>query len=209
MTTSSDPYSELDRLASSLLQARPGPRLMSVDLYREAVDVDGQLLTIRAQRTAPRTEGAKWLVQERPAGHLPPPVQHRRGCRLSQHLRLLRQPRAQSGHPSKRKGKTPQDSCPESAPDSGVSPGRRPIDEPKLARRQAPHRHRTCRGCRARNKPTRCFSFAARAESKQGRPFPDAERRNTRPCKTGRRACTQPSGLSTVIHPLFTKGVLP
>lgn len=32
---------------------------------------------------------------------------------------------------------------------------------------------------------TRCFSFAGRAESKQGRPFPDAERRNTRPCKTG------------------------
>jgi len=86
MTTSSDPFSELDRLASSLLQARPGPRLMPVDLYREAdryiltadlpgvepesvdIDVDGQLLTIRAQRTAPRTEGAKWLVQERPAG---------------------------------------------------------------------------------------------------------------------------------------------
>lgn len=50
---------------------------MPVDLYREAdryiltadlpgvepesvdIDVDGQLLTIRAQRTAPRTEGAK------------------------------------------------------------------------------------------------------------------------------------------------------
>ncbi len=86
MALSFDPLSELDRLASGLLQSRPGPRVMPVDLYREAdryiltadlpgvepesidIDVDGQLLTIRAQRTAPRTEGAKWLVQERPAG---------------------------------------------------------------------------------------------------------------------------------------------
>ena len=35
------------------------------------------------------------------------------------------------------------------------------------------------------------------------------ERRNTRPCKTGRRACTQPSGLSTVVYPVFTEGVRP
>jgi HSP20 family protein len=59
---------------------------MPVDLYRDAdryvlnadlpgvdpgsvdVDVDGQLLTIRAQRTAGSAEGAKWLTQERPAG---------------------------------------------------------------------------------------------------------------------------------------------
>ena len=86
MAMSFDPLSELDRLASGLLQSRPGPRVMPVDLYREAdryiltadlpgvepesvdIDVDGQLLTIRAQRTAPHTEGAKWLVQERPAG---------------------------------------------------------------------------------------------------------------------------------------------
>ncbi len=36
MATSSDPFGELDRLALSLLQARPGPRLTPVDLYREA-----------------------------------------------------------------------------------------------------------------------------------------------------------------------------
>ena len=86
MAMSFDPLSELDRLASGLLQSRPGPRVMPVDLYRDGdryilsadlpgvepesvdIDVDGQLLTIRAQRTAPHTEGAKWLVQERPAG---------------------------------------------------------------------------------------------------------------------------------------------
>lgn len=86
MTMSFDPFNELDRLTGSLLQFRPGPRFMPVDLYRESedyvlnadlpgidpgsvdVDVDGQLLTIRAQRTAATREGAKWLVQERPTG---------------------------------------------------------------------------------------------------------------------------------------------
>jgi HSP20 family protein len=81
-----DPFSELDRLAAGLLQSRPGPRTMPVDLYRDAdryvvtadlpgidpgsvdVDIDGQLLTIRAQRTVGSADGAKWLVQERPAG---------------------------------------------------------------------------------------------------------------------------------------------
>lgn len=86
MTMSFDPFGELDRVAGSLLQFRPGPRFMPVDLYLEGehyildadlpgidpgsvdVDVDGQLLTIRAQRTAATREGAKWLVQERPTG---------------------------------------------------------------------------------------------------------------------------------------------
>lgn len=86
MTMSFDPFSELDRLTGSLLQFRPGPRFMPVDLYRERenyiltadlpgidpssvdVDVDGQLLTIRAHRTAATREGAKWLVQEGPTG---------------------------------------------------------------------------------------------------------------------------------------------
>ncbi|WP_382309479.1 Hsp20/alpha crystallin family protein [Herbiconiux sp. UC225_62] len=86
MAMSSDPFSEFDRLASTLLQSRPGPRVMPVDLYREGdryvltadlpgadpgsidIDVDGQLLTIRAQRTTASAEGVKWLSQERPAG---------------------------------------------------------------------------------------------------------------------------------------------
>ncbi|SDY62937.1 Hsp20/alpha crystallin family protein [Herbiconiux ginsengi] len=86
MAMSFDPFSEFDRLASTMLQSRPGPRLMPVDLYREGdryvltadlpgadpgsidIDVDGQLLTIRAQRTTASAEGVKWLSQERPAG---------------------------------------------------------------------------------------------------------------------------------------------
>lgn len=86
MTMSFDPFAGLDRLTGNLLQFRPGPRFMPVDLHRESdhyvlnadlpgidpgsvdLDIDGQLLTIRAQRTAATQEGAKWLVQERPTG---------------------------------------------------------------------------------------------------------------------------------------------
>ncbi len=86
MAMSFDPFSDLDRLTGALLSNRPGPRFMPVDLYRERdayilnadlpgvdpgsvdVDVDGQLLTIRAERTAASAEGAKWLSQERPYG---------------------------------------------------------------------------------------------------------------------------------------------
>jgi HSP20 family protein len=86
MAMSFDPFSEMDRLAGALLGTRQGPRFMPVDLYRDGeqyvltadlpgidpgsvdIDVDGQLLTIRAQRTASSNEGAKWLSQERPYG---------------------------------------------------------------------------------------------------------------------------------------------
>ncbi len=86
MAMSFDPFNELDRLAGSVMGLRQGPRFMPVDLYRDGdqyilnadlpgidpgsvdVDVDGQLLTIRAQRTASSADGAKWLSQERPSG---------------------------------------------------------------------------------------------------------------------------------------------
>jgi len=81
-----DPFRELDRVAANLLDTTQGPRLMPIDLYRDGdhyilnadlpgidpgtvdVDVDGQLLTIRAERTARGQEGVKWLAQERPSG---------------------------------------------------------------------------------------------------------------------------------------------
>jgi HSP20 family protein len=86
MAMSFDPFSDLDRLTGALLGTRPGPRLMPVDLYRDGdtyilnadlpgidpgsvdIDVDGQLLTIRAERTAGSANGVKWLSQERPHG---------------------------------------------------------------------------------------------------------------------------------------------
>jgi HSP20 family protein len=86
MAMSFDPFNDLDRLVGALPQFRQGPRYMPVDLYREAdqyvlvadlpgidpgsvdVDVDGQLLSIRAQRTVGGRDGAKWIAQERPHG---------------------------------------------------------------------------------------------------------------------------------------------
>lgn len=80
-----DPFRDLDRFTSSLFDNR-GPRVMPVDVFREGdhyllsadlpgvdpgsidIDVDGQLLTIRAERTSRSAEGAKWILQERPAG---------------------------------------------------------------------------------------------------------------------------------------------
>lgn len=85
MALSFDPFSQLDRFASSVFSTAT-TRAMPVDLFREGdryvlnadmpgvdpgsvdVDVDGQLLTIRAQRSSTRHDGVKWLVQERPEG---------------------------------------------------------------------------------------------------------------------------------------------
>ena len=81
-----DSFRELVRIAGALLTPRQGLRLMPIDLYREGdhyiltadlpgidpgsvdIDVDGQLLTIRAERTLRGAEGVKWLTRERESG---------------------------------------------------------------------------------------------------------------------------------------------
>jgi len=86
MAMTFDPFSELDRLTGALLGTAQGPRFMPVDLYRDGdryilnadmpgmdpdsvdIDMDGQLLTIRARRTAATDGGGNWLVRERPSG---------------------------------------------------------------------------------------------------------------------------------------------
>ncbi|MBD8219521.1 Hsp20/alpha crystallin family protein [Microbacterium sp. CFBP 13617] len=80
-----DPFRDLDRLASTFLDARRGggPRRMPMDLYRDGdhyvlsadlpgvdpgsvdIDVDGQLLTIRAERTLATGDDVKWITRER------------------------------------------------------------------------------------------------------------------------------------------------
>ena len=85
MAMNFDPFRDLDRVAGALLDTR-GPRLMPMDLYRDGdvyilsadmpgidpgsvdVDVDGQLLTIRAERTLANHDGVKWLTRERQSG---------------------------------------------------------------------------------------------------------------------------------------------
>jgi HSP20 family protein len=85
MAMNFDPFRELDRVAGALMDIR-GPRVMPMDLFREGdhyvlsadmpgidpgsvdIDVDGQLLTIRAERTMANHENVKWLTRERLAG---------------------------------------------------------------------------------------------------------------------------------------------
>ena len=80
-----DPFQELDRMAQAL-RGEGTLRGMPMDLYRQGdhyilaadlpgidpgsidVDIDGQLLTIRAQRTLHGAEGVKWLTRERESG---------------------------------------------------------------------------------------------------------------------------------------------
>ena len=89
VTLTFDPFREMDRLTNQLFGSSTsarGPRWMPMDLYRVedhfvvAVDlpgvdpgsidlnVDGNTLTIRAERSVRGDENAQWLAQERPAG---------------------------------------------------------------------------------------------------------------------------------------------
>jgi HSP20 family protein len=85
MALNYDPFRELDRMASALIDNR-GPRVMPMDLFREGdhyvlnadmpgidpgsvdIDVDGQLLTIRGERTMANHENVKWITRERTSG---------------------------------------------------------------------------------------------------------------------------------------------
>ena len=80
-----DPFRDLDRVAGVLRDSR-APRLMPMDLFREGdvyvlnadmpgidpgsvdIDVDGQLLTIRGERTLANHENVKWITRERTSG---------------------------------------------------------------------------------------------------------------------------------------------
>lgn len=83
MTTTFDPLREFASLAGTFADAPKGPRRMPMDLYRDGdtyvlnadlpgidpgsvdIDVDGQLLTIRAERTVASGDGVKWITRER------------------------------------------------------------------------------------------------------------------------------------------------
>ena len=86
MSNPFDVLSQFDRLASSVFDTARTPRLMPVDLFRDGdqyvlsadlpgidpesvdLDVDGQLLTIRAERPLPTSGEVKWISHERPHG---------------------------------------------------------------------------------------------------------------------------------------------
>ena len=90
MALTFDPFREMDRLTSQLLGTGGSPgggaRWMPMDLYRSGdhyvvnidlpgvdpgsidLDVDGNTLTVRAERTLSADDDAQWLARERPAG---------------------------------------------------------------------------------------------------------------------------------------------
>lgn len=86
MSSPFDVLAQFDRLTSGAFDTARAPRVMPVDLFRDGdqyilsadmpgidpesvdLDVDGQLLTIRAERRAP-SEQVKWLAHERPYGN--------------------------------------------------------------------------------------------------------------------------------------------
>ncbi len=86
MSSPFDVLTQLDRLTSGAFDTARAPRPMPVDLFREGdqyvlsadlpgidpdsvdLDLDGQLLTIRAERRAPLSEQVRWLAHERPYG---------------------------------------------------------------------------------------------------------------------------------------------
>lgn len=84
MTTTFDPFREMDRALSALRS--PAPAGMPMDLYRTAenfiaridlpgadpetidIDVEERTLTVRAERRATEGEDVQWLARERPSG---------------------------------------------------------------------------------------------------------------------------------------------
>src|SRR5690554_3826954 len=82
-----NPIRDMNRLADVLFEnTSRGPQQMPMDLYRDGdhylltadlpgmdpgsvdIDVDGQLLTVRAERTLPSGENVKWITRERTPG---------------------------------------------------------------------------------------------------------------------------------------------
>jgi HSP20 family protein len=86
MLMRSDPFRDLDRLAQQVLGAAARPSAMAMDAYRSGdefvvhfdlpgidpdsidVNVERDVLTVRAERRSPAPEGAEVIAAERPTG---------------------------------------------------------------------------------------------------------------------------------------------
>jgi HSP20 family protein len=100
VATRFDPFREMDRLLGQVFAADQAAGLMPMDLYRVGdhyvlnldlpgvdpgsidVNVEDQVLTIRAQRTSRTEDGVQWLAKERPNGTYARQVAVGRGLRL-------------------------------------------------------------------------------------------------------------------------------
>ncbi|MFE9440962.1 Hsp20/alpha crystallin family protein [Streptomyces sp. NPDC006602] len=86
MLMRTDPFREFDRLAQQVLGSTTRPTAMTMDAYRSGdefvvhfdlpgidpetieIDVERNVLNVRAERRSPAPEGAELLVAERPTG---------------------------------------------------------------------------------------------------------------------------------------------
>jgi HSP20 family protein len=86
MALNFESFRDFDRAAATLLSTQQAPKVMPLDLYRDNdtyivsadlpgidpgsvdVDIDGQVLTIRAERTLSSGDGVKWITRERQSG---------------------------------------------------------------------------------------------------------------------------------------------
>ncbi|CAM5229140.1 Hsp20/alpha crystallin family protein [Streptomyces fumanus] len=86
MLMRTDPFREFDRLAQQVLGSTTRPSAMPMDAYRAGddfivhfdlpgidpesieLDVERNVLNVRAERTSPAPEGAETVVAERPTG---------------------------------------------------------------------------------------------------------------------------------------------
>ena len=86
MLMRTDPFRSLDRLAEEVFGTPTHPAAMPLDAYRQGdtftvqfdlpgvradsidLTVEQNMLTVRAQRTRTSTEGAEWILGERPQG---------------------------------------------------------------------------------------------------------------------------------------------
>ena len=86
MVLTFDPFREIDRVAGQMLASAGGTAAMPLDLYRSgdhfvlhcdlagadpgsvAVNVDGRVLTIRAERSARTDSEVQWVRRERSTG---------------------------------------------------------------------------------------------------------------------------------------------
>ncbi|MGC5037751.1 MULTISPECIES: Hsp20/alpha crystallin family protein [unclassified Streptomyces] len=86
MLMRTDPFRELDRLTQQVLGSATRPSAMAMDAYRSGddfyvhfdlpgidpetieLDVERNVLNVRAERRSPAPEGAEQLVAERPTG---------------------------------------------------------------------------------------------------------------------------------------------
>ncbi|MFF7307849.1 Hsp20 family protein [Streptomyces sp. NPDC008137] len=86
MLMRTDPFRDLDRLTQQVLGSAARPSAMAIDAYRSGddflvhfdlpgidpetieLDVERNVLSVRAERRSPAPEGAELLVAERPTG---------------------------------------------------------------------------------------------------------------------------------------------